>query len=235
MKRRLIALDVILAGLLGLVVYRFVVVRRNALEREARVLGAKIAPAKYPPLPALAAPQPVTAVDYVDIAQKLLLARDRNPNVIIDPAPPPPKPPMPPLPVAYGMMLVGEPAIILSEKPGAEQKLYHKGEQVGAFRVISFDRSQIVFDWDGEKVVRKPEELVSKSEPPPEAAAPAPAPPPSQQQAAPQPLGPGADIGGGYRACQPNDAMPSGTVVNGMRKLEAATPFGKSCRWEPVK
>lgn len=234
MKRKLIALDIILFGLLALVAYRFTIVRQNALAREARVLGAKVKPAKYPPLPALAAPQPVTAVNYADIAQKMLLARDRNPNVIIDPAPPPPKPPMPPLPVAHGMMFFGEPSIILSEKPGAEQKLYHKGEQVGAFKVLSFDRSQIVFDWDGEKVVRKPEDLVSKFEPPPEAAAPAPA-APAQQQSTPQPLGPGADIGGGYRACQPNDSMPSGTVVNGMRKLEAATPFGKSCRWEPAK
>jgi len=236
MKRKLIALDIVLVALLALAAYRFTVVRRHALERETRVLGARMQPVKYAPLAPLPASAHITATSYADIAQKMLLARDRNPNVMIEPAPPPPKPPMPPLPVAHGMMFFGEPSIILSEKAGGEQKLYHKGEQIGAFKVITFDRAQVVFDWDGETVIRRPEELVSKIEPPPEAAAPAAQAAAPAQPAAPQtPLGPGVDVGSGYRACQPNDSNPSGAVVNGMRKLEVPTPFGKSCRWEPAK
>jgi hypothetical protein len=235
MKRKLIALDIVLLALLALVVYRITVVRRHSLEREARVLRAKMQLVKYAPLAPLPASARITAANYADIAQKMLLARDRNPNVIMDPAPPPPKPPMPPLPVAHGMMFFGEPSIILSEKAGGEQKLYHKGEQVGAFKVVTFDRTQVVFDWDGETVIRRPDELVSKFEPPPEAAAPAPAAAPAQAPPPQSPLGPGADIGAGYRACQANDSNPSGAVVNGMRKMEVPTPFGKSCRWEPVK
>ncbi len=51
-----------------------------------------------------------------------------------------------------------------------------------------------------------------------------------------QPSGPapGIDVGGGYRSCAPGEGSPSGTIKNGYRKVESATPWGKSCRWEPV-
>src|SRR5205085_1058789 len=47
--------------------------------------------------------------------------------------------------------------------------------------------------------------------------------------------GPGADAGSGYRSCVPGDTTPAGTVKDGYRKFEAATPFGRTCRWEKTQ
>jgi hypothetical protein len=46
---------------------------------------------------------------------------------------------------------------------------------------------------------------------------------------------PGKDVGGGYHTCLPGDTSPPGTVVDGLKKLVNTTPFGVTCRWEPVK
>ena len=81
MRRKLLLLDLALIALLVFVGFRFREIRRSARAREVRVLGARIAPEKYPPLPALHSPSPAVAADYADIAQKMLLARDRNPDV----------------------------------------------------------------------------------------------------------------------------------------------------------
>ena len=45
---------------------------------------------------------------------------------------------------------------------------------------------------------------------------------------------PGIDVGGGYRGCAASDNAATGTVQNGYRKVMANTPFGATCRWEPV-
>ena len=45
----------------------------------------------------------------------------------------------------------------------------------------------------------------------------------------------GKDMGDGYRACVPGDDSPSGTVLNGYRKLSHSSPFGVSCGWEKLK
>lgn len=43
---------------------------------------------------------------------------------------------------------------------------------------------------------------------------------------------PGADVGQGYRSCVPGDNSPSGTIVDGYRKVMTKSPFGVSCGWE---
>lgn len=240
MTRKLIALDIALAAGLALIVVRFEQVRAAAGEREERVLRKRIAPSQYPPLPALASPQPLVAANYLDVAARMVMSRDRNPNVIIDPEPVKEKPKMPPLPVVQGMMMLGDPAIFMSERPGGAQKAYHQGEEIGPFKLVAFDSNKVVLDWEGERVERKLEDLLEKTPPPGAnaqnaggAAAPAPV-----ANAAPvnlSPQGPGVDIGGGFHACAPNDSTPSGTQRDGLRKVEIATPFGKSCRWEPVR
>lgn len=45
----------------------------------------------------------------------------------------------------------------------------------------------------------------------------------------------GPDLGSGFRACLPGDSSPSGTVVDGYRKVSDRTFMGKSCLWEPVQ
>lgn len=239
MRRKLWLLNLALAALLAVLFVRFRQVNESARQREARVLGQKTEARKYPPLTPAPAVAPLVAANYLDVAQRMLMSRDRNPNVIIDPEPVKVKPAMPALPVVQGLMDFGEPGLIMTEKPGAAQKTYHKGEQVGAFKLVAFDSRRVVLDWDGEKVEKSLEDLLEKAPPPgaagagagPGAAAPAIA------NAAPAPTaqGPGVDIGGGYHGCVANDSTPSGTVQNGLRKVEAATPFGKSCRWEPVR
>jgi mannose-6-phosphate isomerase-like protein (cupin superfamily) len=46
---------------------------------------------------------------------------------------------------------------------------------------------------------------------------------------------PGADVGQGYRSCIPGDDSPSGTIVDGYRKVSSSSPFGVSCGWEKIK
>jgi hypothetical protein len=50
-----------------------------------------------------------------------------------------------------------------------------------------------------------------------------------------QQTGPGVTMGGDFRACIPGDPTPVGTVIEGYRKIESNTPFGKACRWELVR
>ena len=113
MKRRLWFLNQILLALLAVIAVRFQQVRQEALERAARNLNQPIKPEPMPPLPPVTAPAPLVAANYADVAIRMLLSRDRNPAVILDPVVPPPVKPMPPLPVAYGAMFFGEPSIIL--------------------------------------------------------------------------------------------------------------------------
>ena len=47
--------------------------------------------------------------------------------------------------------------------------------------------------------------------------------------------GPGIETGGGHRTCAPDEKSPDGTVDRGFRKVIAKTPFGESCRWEPLE
>ena len=109
--------------------------------------------------------KPMAAMDYNAAVQNNLFAKDRNPNVIVDPPPPPnpppPPPPMPELPSYYGTMDFGDPVMML-KLPKGEQKKYHAGEKVGPFKLVSFDREKLVFEWDGKTVERKPGELKEK-------------------------------------------------------------------------
>jgi len=199
--------------------------------------------------------KPLVAGDYYEVAQKDLFAKDRNPNVIIDPPPapppPPPPPPMPELPAYYGTMaLFGDPVVVLKIPKGA-QKNYHAGDKVGPFQLVSFNREKVVFEWDGKLVERKPEELKEKAAAPEEAQ-----PNPPQQVSAANGnsnTGPravsiggaandaaegskvvGADNGNGVRMCVKGDTSPAGAIVDGYKKRIATNMFGETCMWEKV-
>ena len=241
MKRKLFLLNIALAALVVWIGFRIRAVRQDFQQREDRVLKQRITPEKYPPLPTAAPPAPIVAANYLEVAQKMLESKDRNPTVIIDPEPVVQKPPMPPLPVAHGLMMLGEPGIIMSERSGAVQRTYRIGEKVGPFKLLAFDTKRVVLDWNGEKVVKPIEDLLEKATAPSEPAS-ASLPAGASQQSttaqtppAAQALGPGVEVGGGIRACQANDSLPAGAIQNGYRKVEVPTPFGKSCRWEQVK
>ena len=100
---------------------------------------------------------------------------------------------------------------------------------------------EITFEWDGQTIKKKLEELKERAPVQPQqqtvaVAAPVMArtetPAPPQEQT---PQGPGTDIGSGFRSCQPNDSNQVGAVVDGFRKVVLISPFGQTCRWEPVR
>ena len=68
---------------------------------------------------------------------------------------------MPALPSYTGQMAIGEqPVIFLSTNN--VQSSYHAGEQIGDFKLVSFDESTVAFEWKGKSVERKVEQLRPK-------------------------------------------------------------------------
>lgn len=259
--RALRLLDLCLVALVALLAWQLKREWISAHARQQALLDLRIQStvvASLTPLRAIAPPVPA---DYADVAAKNLFSRDRNPNVIVDPPAPPPEKPVPPFPVAHGVMLWPgvPPTVVLSEKPGGPQKGYHPDEKIGDWKIDTIERSFLVLEWNGKQFNKPIDELVEKTptvaaetaqrpqEPLrpgqgapaslgvvqlPVAAAPA---EPAKSLSGDAQIGPGVDVGGGYRACVTGDASPSGAVVGGMRKVVNQTPFGAACRWEPAR
>jgi hypothetical protein len=242
LKRRLWLLNLVLLALVALSAQALKERWREARERERKMKAERMAP--LPPLQIAPMPKPaaVPAANYNEVVQKMLFARDRNPNVIVEVKPPPPPKVMPALPFQYGYVDFGNaPSVILAEKVGSPQKRYTPGEKVGDFKLVAVNRTHIMFEWDGQQVLKKMEDLVDKSgaanalataessrpTAPVQPAAPAPV--------VPAPAKPGNSIGAEFKACVAGDSSPNGTVADGMKKIVVQTPFGSSCRWEPVK
>lgn len=253
MNRKLILLNVVLLLLAGWLFWMLRVKWVELHQHEHTVLALSPEVRKRLMIPS-PIPQfkPMTATDYNAVAQNNLFAKDRNPNVIVDPPPapppPPPPPPMPELPAYYGTMaLFGDPVVVL-KLPKGPQKNYHAGDKVGPFQLVSFSREKVVFDWNGKTVERKPEELKEKAPAPEEAAAPAPPAPAAgantggraisiggaanDDAKVSEVLGP--DNGGNVRMCVKGDTSPAGTVVDGYKKRIATNMFGETCMWEKV-
>jgi hypothetical protein len=236
-------LDLALLLLVGLLGWQL---RREWIEshtRELVLLKSAVPPASVPGLAPLDKVDAVTAAEFADVATKNLFSKDRNPNVIVDPPPPPPVKPQPSFPVAHGVMLWDgvPPTIVLSEKAGGPQKGYHPGETIGPWKLVSVDQSYAAFEWDGKAFKKRIDELIDRTpiavevpKPPTAnvAAKPAPAQPAAQTLSSTTHSGPGTDMGGGFKACFADDKSPEGTVVDGMKKVVSASPFGTICRWE---
>jgi hypothetical protein len=245
MNRKVIVLNILLLALAGWLGW---MVRKSWLEADARQRGFLTQSARAKALAAAPNLPPVerpVAANYLDIDQRTLFARDRNSTVIVDapPAPAPP-PPVPPLPVYHGQMNFGEPVLILSTGQ-SDQKSYRKGDAVGKFKLVAFDRENVTLEWDGKDLEHKLTDLAPKEAqaiPSQVALAPtaAPAAPVTSLAAsAPRNLGGndapqlGVDMGG-PRACVAGDNSPAGTVLNGYKKVVVATLMGQSCHWEPL-
>jgi hypothetical protein len=172
MSRKIILLNLALLALAGTLVWQARKHYREMKAHEREVLQRSIRPVPALPPPSIPAPQPVAPVQYIDVAQKTLFTRDRNPNVVIEVPPPKPEPPMPALPVYFGRMDFGDPVVILSIRGGA-QKRFHAGEKVGDFDLVSFDSDKIIFGWNNKQVEKKFDELKPKSSQPQAEALPA--------------------------------------------------------------
>jgi hypothetical protein len=247
-SRKVIVVNVILLVLLVWLGMRLRAYWQQAKAREQAALGR--AAQALPVLPPPPAPgvQPAAAAEYIDVAQRLLFAKDRDPNVVIvaePPPPPPPEPPAPPLPEYYGQMNFGEPVIVLGLE--GKQKSYRVGERIGEFTVAAFDRESITLEWRDKRLRHELRELTPK--PATRSAAPAP-PAPAASAAAAPPAANVAKMGGSsaakpdtvfgkqlgmVRLCLPDDPSPEGTVKDGYRKVIVNGLMGPSCSWEPIR
>ncbi|MBI4877315.1 MAG: hypothetical protein HY822_22035, partial [Acidobacteria bacterium] len=182
MKGRLALINLALAALVALGGWQLREKWRQARAREIALYRQQVKPAAAPLLAPIPAAEPVAAMTYGDVAQKMLFSKDRNPAVEIDVAPPKP---MPALPVVYGVMAFGDVrSAILGARAGAGHRAFAPGEMVGEFKLVSVDSEQLVFEWDGQTIVKRVEELMSKDRgqpapSAPESAAAAPPPPPT--------------------------------------------------------
>jgi hypothetical protein len=161
LNRRIVLLNLALVALAGALVW---ILRANWLEAHARE-GA-VLQRRVNPKPVLAPPTPpavkaAAPAEYIDVANKMLFSKDRNPTVVVEPPKPAPEPVMPALPNYHGQMAIGEPVILLSAANGA-QRSYQAGDQVGDFKLVSFDEENVAFEWKGKSVQRKLEELRPK-------------------------------------------------------------------------
>jgi hypothetical protein len=225
---------------------------RQARAYERATLRQTAHPKPALPPPPAPMPAPVPAAQYLDVAQRMLFSKDRNPNVILPPPPaPPPEPPMPALPAYHGQMaLFGDPVVFLSTDTNGTQKSYRVGEKIGPFELVGFDNEKITLAWNGKKVERTVAELAPKVAAPQQAQAPAPTPAPQPAASGVVALGGpkptdlggakknpvlGNDSGGGYFSCVPNDNSPSGTIVDGYKKVISQGMFGQVCHWEQAK
>lgn len=244
MNSKLRILDLALLIIGGLLFWQLRREWIGAHARDMALLRSVMHAAHVPGMAPLDNVGPVTPAEFAEVATKDLFSKDRNPNVIVDPPPPPPVKPQPPFPVAHGVMLWDgvPPTIVLSEKSGGPQRGYHPGDTIGPWKLVSVDNSYADFEWDGKQFKKRIDELLERTPiapgpPAPAAAAPAAAAPAKSdsKNLSNSHSGPGADVGAGYKACSSDDSSPSGTVVDGMKKIVVATPFGNSCHWESDK
>ena len=254
MRTKLIVLNLLLAICFGLVVWH-ANIRRKQWQAQRKSIHATLKPAPVPPLVSAPKPEIPSPAKYLDVATKDLFAKDRNPDVVIDPPKVEKPKEMPPLPIVYGILgLPSGTKALMAEKPGAASKPVREGDTVGEFRILALDTQNVTFEWDGKPISKKVDELIDRSGNNVTAA--------SQQAAAAQPAsGPAAPIpvqtqiqpagnntpatskqlgvevgasGQSQRTCQAGDNSPAGTIVDGYQKVVQATPFGSSCRWVPV-
>ncbi len=162
MNRRLVLLNLALLALAGALVWTLRTNWLQAKARERAVLQRKVAAKAVLAPPALPPVKAVTPAEYIDVAGKMLFSKDRNPTVVVEPPKPAPEPVMPALPNYHGQMSIGEPVILLSASANAAQRGYHAGDQVGDFKLVSFDENRADFEWKGKNVERKLEELRPK-------------------------------------------------------------------------
>jgi hypothetical protein len=241
LKRKLWLLNILLVAAIALAGWQ--------LRKEARELHAREHATldKHPPVPAppaqppVAPPPMVTGAAYLGIAKDMLFSKDRNSQVIVDPPKPPAPPkPLPPLPVVHGVMDIGDgPIVMMSEKSGGRHRGVRVGEKIGEFKLVSVNRNDLVLGFEDRTVKKTLQELIDRgggdAAPiagqggPAGGASSAPVPPVVGKSE------PNVKLSEDTATCQTNDPSPPGTVVNGMRKVVMATPFGNACRWEAVK
>jgi hypothetical protein len=171
----MILLNLTLLALAGVLVW---ILRTNWIEAQARertVLLRRVEPKTVLAPPTPPAVKAAAPAEYIDVANKMLFSADRNPTVVVEPPKPAPQPVMPALPDYNGQMSIGEPPVILLSMANGAQRSYQTGEQVGDFKLVSFDQEKAIFEWKGKMIERRLDDLRPKQT----MAQAAPAPPPA--------------------------------------------------------
>jgi hypothetical protein len=223
---------------------------QDARLREAQVLASAKGTAA-PSAPAIAnapaTPAKVQAMQYFEVAERFLFARDRNPTVVIEKKAEPPPKPMPDFPSVYGVMDIGMGPTVFMSNGNAGQQGYKVGEKIGEFTLKAATQKEITFEWEGKSITKSLDDLrgVAREAAGPGANTPGmvananmasagvPAGPPKPVE--PARAAPGADIGGGRKGCLPGDTSPGGTIAEGFRKTSTTYAFGPICFWEPAR
>jgi hypothetical protein len=232
-------------GLLALLAFLGWQMRQEWIWAHARTqafLRSRVESAAVQPLAPLSKVEPLSALTYAQAVMQNLFSKDRNSQVIIDPPAPVPDPPVPPFPAARGVMLWEgvPPTVVLSERPGGDQKSYHPGDTIGPWSIVSVDNQYLTLGWNGKEFKKRLDELLDKTNlvaenAPAPAQTPAAAAKSGNTNLSPDTKpGPGIDLGNERRWCIPGDTSPSGTVVGGMKKVLTPSPFGASCQWVPA-
>ena len=255
MTRKLTLLNLLLVALLGAAGWqlreRWV---EGRIKEEAQL--KRVPPAPAPPaVPVVDTVKPVDAANYADVAMKMMVSKDRNPNVVVEAVPPPPEDPIPTFPTVYGVMDIGGPiTVFMSDGTSNAQKGYRAGDLVGAFKLVSATRNEFVLGWKEKTFNKTLADLKPKpgQEPSASAASAAPQSGPVAQLPRRDVSGPAADkklqdvqkdlikdgmidTGAVNRACVSGDPSPAGTVQAGYRKVVRTTMFGQACYWEPAR
>lgn len=247
MRGRLFLLNVLLlAGIAGAAMeWKKLLAETRKREEVVRRSGPVLPEAK--PVPGLPGVEKTTPADYLEVASRLVFSRDRSP--VVEPPPPPAPPQIPAFPLAYGVLMISDPPIVMmSPAKGQPQKGYRPGDRIGEFKIARVTGRDVTFEWEGKKFVKTLAELADReaakafAPPEPTAANSAPATAPAaaatskalaSDSTAKQ--GPGAPITPSMKQCQPGDPTPDGAIVDGYKKMNTATPFGFQCRWEKVQ
>ena len=239
MNKKVLLLNLALLALAGLLLWQLrltppasrvqerAVLLKNA---QARVVLAPPAPAPVPP---------VAPAEYIDTVQKMLFSKDRNPNVIVDP-PPAPSPRLLLRPCPLCRVITGRSVLealrwsfSARQRPACKRATRGKiSREATRWAILNFwlrprfHHFRVERPGRGGKVERPEIEGRAGATGRRRASAPA-----AQQASAVIPsaelrrpptssAGRGNDMGAGLHACtNPDDGSPSGTVVDGYRKV----------------
>ena len=139
MNRRLIALDLALLALAAVLAWEM---RVHGIEGPrpgnapfSNDPAAHINALSPPPLMPASRPRP----EYIDVAQKMLFAKDRNPNVfLMRRLRLRRSPPIPPMPSYYGQMAFGEPIRSSGRVQRRRAEKLSRGRQDRDFQIVGF-------------------------------------------------------------------------------------------------
>lgn len=250
MKRKLLLLNALLAGLLILGAAELY---RQTLEAEARYLALE-EPAGVASLPDpenANAREAVRQADYLPIARRLLFSEDRNSDVIVE-APEPEVVERPPLPGLSGLVdLGGGPTALMVPGGGGEPAWFDVGDKVGDYVFAGVEGDKVKMTWreqeflvaredmaeaparagesrDESRSSRDPRTRTADSSRPAAAAGAN----LTARSSGDADLGIGDEFAPGKFRALPGDDHKNGAEVKGYRKVIRQTPFGSQSWWE---